>query len=88
VKGTDGKIVVEDDKLMEVWRAYYDKLSNEEFPWNKDSLTKVEAVCGPSEEITFEEVRKAIKKMKNYKASGPSGVVSDMLKAAGDAGIT
>jgi hypothetical protein len=28
IKDTDGKIVVEDDKLMEVWRAYYDKLSN------------------------------------------------------------
>ena len=31
VKDTDGKIVVEEEKLMEVWRKYYDKLSNEEF---------------------------------------------------------
>ena len=28
----------------------------------------------------------AVKKMKNNKAAGPSGVVADMLKAAGDAG--
>ena len=38
------------------------------------------------EEITMEEVRSAIKKMRNNKAAGPSGVVADMLKAAGEAG--
>ena len=31
VKGSDGKIEVEEDKLMEVWRAHYDGISNEEF---------------------------------------------------------
>ena len=31
VKGNDGKIVVKEDKLMEVWRAHYDGISNEEF---------------------------------------------------------
>jgi len=48
VKDTDGKIVVEEERLMEVWRAYYDKLSNEEFPWIKDSLTEADAVSGLS----------------------------------------
>ena len=42
---------------MEVWRAHYDKISNEEFPWEKDSLEKVEAVSGPCERISFEEVK-------------------------------
>ena len=37
VKDTSGKIVVEEEKLIEVWREYYDKLSNEEFPWNRDA---------------------------------------------------
>ena len=32
VMDTSGKIVVEEEKQMEVWREYYDKLSNEEFP--------------------------------------------------------
>ena len=30
-----GKIVVEQDRLMEIWRAHYDKISNEEFAWDK-----------------------------------------------------
>ena len=29
VRNSDGKIVVEEDRLMEVWRAHYDVLSND-----------------------------------------------------------
>ena len=72
--------------MLEVWRAYYEKLSNEEFSWNKDTLTATDTTEGPCEKITTAEVLAAIKKMKKSKAAGPSGVVSDMLKAAGDAG--
>ena len=36
VKDDDGEIVVEEDKLMEVWRAHYDKISNEEFAWDRN----------------------------------------------------
>ena len=61
-------------------------MSNEEFPWNRDALTEVGAVSGSCEEISFEEVRAAVKIMKNNKAAGLTGVVTDMLKAAGDAG--
>ena len=42
---------------------------------------------GHVKKITTAEVQAAIKKMKWSKAAGPSGVVSDMLKAAGEAGI-
>ena len=65
VKDTSGRIVVEEEKLMEVWRKYCDKLSNEEFPWIRDALTEVGVVSGPCEEISFEEVRAAGKRMKN-----------------------
>lgn len=87
VKNTDGKIVVDEDKQLEVWRAYYDKLSNEEFPWNKETLTEADMRSGPCENISLEEVRAAVKKMKINKAPGPSGVVADMLKAAGETGL-
>ena len=51
MKDDDGKIVVEEDKLMEVWRAHYDKISNEEFDWDRNGLTNVSPMCGPSEKI-------------------------------------
>ena len=86
VKGSDGKIVVDEDKLMDVWRAHYDGISNEEFAWGREGLTNVSPVCGPSERILALEVDAAIGKMKQGKSGGPTGVVSEMLKAAGETG--
>jgi len=36
VKDSNGKNVVEEDKIMGEWRIRYEKLLNEEFPWNKE----------------------------------------------------
>ena len=35
----------------------------------------------------MEEVRTAISKMKDNKATGPSGVAANMIKATGEAGV-
>ena len=78
--------MVEEEKLLEVWKEHYDKISNEEFSWDREGLTEVKPVCGPAEKISEVEVDAAIDKMKLGKAAGPSGVVADMLKAAGDDG--
>ena len=50
-------------------------------------LEVVEAVEGPLHEITQQEVEKALKDMKNCRAIGPSGLISDMLKYAGPTGM-
>ena len=59
MKDSAGKIVVEEDRLMEVWRAHYDVLSNEEFTWDREDLTDARPVCGP-ERISVLEVDAAI----------------------------
>jgi hypothetical protein len=87
VKNTVGKVVVEGEELMDVWSAHYDKLSNEEYAWKREDLSKVDAVCGPREKLSVEEVSAAIAKTKSNKSAGPSGVVADMLKAAGTEGV-
>ena len=52
----------------------------------REGLTNVSPVCGPSPRIsTLKEVA-TIDKMKQGKSSGPTGVVSEMLKAAGETG--
>ena len=38
--------------------------------------------------ITIDMVKKAFAKMKSRKAAGPSGIVVEMIKAAGDTGAT
>ena len=60
VNDDNGKIVVEEDKLMEVRRAHYDKISNEEFARERNSLVNVSPVYEPSERISALKVGVAI----------------------------
>ena len=78
MKYSGGKIIVEEDRSTEVWRA--DGISNDEFTWDREGLTNVSSVCGPHERISALEVDAAIGKMKQGKSAGPTGVVSEMLK--------
>ena len=70
----------------EIRKEHYDKIFNEEFSWDREGLTEVRPVCSSSEKNSEVKVEAAISKMKPGKAAGPSGVVSDMLKAAGEDG--
>ena len=56
--------------MLEVWKEHYDRISNEEFSWDREGLTDVRPVCGPGEKISEEEVEAAIGKMKLGKAAG------------------
>ena len=88
VRDGGGRIVTQEEEIRGVWKEYFDKLSNEEFEWERDSVKDSSVTCGPSECISEEEVRLAVAAMKCGKAAGPSGVVSEMLKASGDKGIS
>ena len=57
MKDNVGKIVVEEDKLLEVYKEHYDRISSEEFSWDREGLTDVSPVCGPGEKISEEEPR-------------------------------
>jgi hypothetical protein len=87
VNNKGGVIVTDEGEIRDRWKEYFDQLLNEEFDWDRRNLTEAGVVCGPSEEISEEEVFNAVGAMKNGKAGGPSGVVSEMLKASGSEGI-
>src|SRR6267154_1468222 len=89
VKGVDGRTIVEEEKIMHRWKEYYERLLNEEFELNKDSIREINEVEASVDErvISAAEVRLAIFKAKSGKATGPSGVAADMLKAAGESGV-
>ena len=88
IRDVRGKIVMEETELREVWRSYYEKLSNEEFDWDRSSLGEKQLVSGPIQEISKQEVRSAVTKMKCNKAPGPTGLSAELLKAAGEDGIS
>ena len=78
---------LDDSAKKAAWRKYYVRLLSHEFPWDENNLSDVLPVEGPSPLITNDMVRKAVCKMIPGKAAGPSGVVSEMVKASGGAGI-
>ena len=59
-----------------------------EFDWDPDHLSNEPPLEGPPIPITIDMVKKAISKMKSGKAAGPSGIVVEMIKTAGDTGAT
>ena len=64
----------------------FDLTFNVEFDWDPDHLSNEPLIEGPPIPITIDMVEKAISKMKSSKATGPSGIVVEMIKAAGDTG--
>lgn len=83
VKNDDGKIAFDQEGLKNAWKSYHSRLLNHENEWNMDSLPKVYPTAGPPITVTAEMVLLAIKRMKIGKAAGPSGVMTEMLKASG-----
>ena len=46
VKDVDGKVLVDEEKIRERWRTYYDQISNEEFDWSRENLSGVGWLVG------------------------------------------
>ena len=87
MKYGNGNLVVEDSRIKGVWKEYYSKLLNEEFPWDRNGLEDVSVKYECSEQFSKDEVRVAINAAKSEKSPGPSGVAAEMLKTSGEAGI-
>ena len=85
LKDASGCVVVEPEKIKERWKDYMEQLLNVENDW--DGIVDCDVVEGPRECFTEMEVGKAMKQMKSGKAGGPTGLVSEMLNAAGQAGV-
>ena len=84
MKDASGKVLVENDQVMEEWRNYVEKLLNEN-TW--DNATTCENVEGPSELIRRDEILKSLRMMKKGKAAGPTGIVSEMFMAGEDCSV-
>ena len=70
VKDKDGMIAVDGERIKEIWRSHFERLSNEEFPWDSSSLGSAAAVSGPIEEIKHHKVKAAIRNMKTGLPTG------------------
>ena len=85
LRSGNGKVIVNGEDVKTIWKDYMEKLLNEENIWDQDVTCEVKE--GPECIVTREEVVSALRKMRNGKAAGQSGVVNEMLRAAGDIGV-
>ena len=84
IRDDSEKLAYSDDEKVKAWKQHYERLLNVEFPWSEDDLSVADPVLGPPPLVTREMVEKSISKMKLGKAPGPSGVVTEILKASSD----
>ena len=88
VKNDAGEMSMSQEAKQNAWAEHYERLLNVEFDWDPDHLSNKPPLEGLPIPITIDMVKKAISKMKSGKAEGPSGIVVEMIKAAGDTGAT
>ena len=79
-----GEMLTDEVKFKKRWREYFSNLLN--VVNAREQLGEVPAVEGPVQEISREEVNKAIESMKKGKAAGCSGLPIDLIKHLGESG--
>ena len=82
------ELSMSDDSKQKAWLEHYQRLLNAEFDWDPNHLSDESPVEGPPIPITIDMVKKDISQMKAGKAPGPSGIVVEMIRAAGDMGTS
>ena len=88
MKNDAGEMSMSEEAKQNSWAEHYERLLKVEFDWDPDHLSIEQPLEGPPISIPIDMVKKAISKMKSGKAAGPSGIVVEMIKAAGDTGAT
>ena len=69
---------------MDRWKKYFEQQLNNEFENDIDMLPPL---TGPIVDITNFEGQKTIQRMKNRRATGPSGVATEIFKAPEGVGV-
>ncbi|GFO18885.1 endonuclease-reverse transcriptase [Plakobranchus ocellatus] len=82
LKAKNGEIIMEKDKILERWSEYIKELFDDE---RKEIEVMKDNFAGPP--ILKDEVRTAIWKMKNGKATGPDNIAAEQIKALDEFGI-
>ena len=86
VKNDAGEMSMSKDSKQKAWLEHYQRLLNVEFDGDPDHLSYQPPMEGPPIPITIDMIKKAISQMKAGKAPGPSGIVVEMIRTAGDMG--
>ena len=82
IKSKEGRLMTSDEEIKERWSQYFQELLNRPEPI--DPIEDSEAVEIAVEELSDEEIRRAVVGLKNNKAGGVDGIVAELLKYGGE----
>ena len=86
IKDGEERVLMEDFKMLERWREYYQKLMNEENP--REGRNEQQAVGEVDiTYITSAYIEMALRNMKNGKATGPDNLPVEVIKSLGRTGV-
>ena len=86
IKSKTGEILMEEEKVKQRWKEYFDNLLNHENPRERRE-TRTEERERDVEDISGEEVRTGLRRMKKGKAQGPDDITVEAWIALGNKGV-
>ncbi|KAK6013162.1 hypothetical protein OSTOST_21580, partial [Ostertagia ostertagi] len=78
---SDGVLLYDFNKIKNRWQEYFQEICNVEFP--HPPPPKEPQIHGPIPRISENEVKEAVKKMKNMKATGPDDIPVEVWRQFG-----
>ena len=88
VRDSDGNIVTDASDVKQRWKEYFEWLLNVDdgrrAELTESGLGVMNELANGELEISVEDVRKAVKKLKGGKSPGVDGITSEMLKCGGE----
>ena len=86
IKSKTGEILMEEEKVKQRWKEYFDNLLNQENPRERREM-RTEERERDVEDISGEEVRTGLKKMKKGKAQGLDDIPVEVWIPLGNKGV-
>ena len=86
IKDADGNVLTSEESVLRRWKEYFEELMNRENERER-RLNDVERVNQEVGEISMNEVRMAMKKMKNGKAVGPDNIPVEAWRCLGEMAV-
>jgi len=86
MKNEDGEVLMEEGKVKQRWKEYFDGLLNKENP-REAQQTHAEVIARVVENVSDNEVRNALQRMKKGYAQGPDEIPVEAWVCLGEIGI-
>ena len=80
IRNKNGKLAMNTEERAEIWKEYFDKLLNDDKTMELIKIGNTESSAVEVEEPTIEDVKKAMRNLKDNKVAGTDGIHLELIK--------